>query len=106
MAQLGVWGNNTTLQANLDTVLPTVALLNPSCNNEGITEALQASAESDNSENKSCQAKAKTLLAPNFTEKEGIEKSLSPTMSGMSFMIAMIVPNTAKKAVAATLSGN
>ena len=48
------------------------------------------------SEKSSCQAKAKTRAAPSCTEKDGMEKSLSPIMSGTSFMMAIIVPKMAK----------
>jgi hypothetical protein len=50
-------------------------------------------------------AKAKTGRAPSRTEKDEMENSLSPMTSGMSFMMAMMVPNTAKNRVTATLSG-
>ena len=47
-------------------------------------------------EQRSCHEKANTRAAPKRTEKDEIEKSLSPIISGTSFIMAMIVPNIAK----------
>jgi hypothetical protein len=43
--------------------------------------------------------------APNFTENDGILYSVSPLMSGTSFMSAITTPNTAKNEVTTTASG-